>query len=77
MTAPDTAAVTPITVQVGGQPHALPAGCSLAALVEQLGHAPDSVATAVNGAFVARAQRAHHALADGDQVQCFKPITGG
>lgn len=66
-----------IHVQVGDRQHLLPAGCSLAALVEQLGHAPDSVATAVNGAFVARAQRAHHALADGDQVQCFKPITGG
>ncbi|WP_348753261.1 sulfur carrier protein ThiS [uncultured Aquincola sp.] len=66
-----------IHVQVGHQQHALPAGCSLAALVQQLGHAPDSVATAINGAFVARAQRDHHALADGDQVQCFKPITGG
>lgn len=66
-----------IHVQVGDQQHVLPAGCSLAALVQLLGHAPDSVATAVNGTFIARAQRDHHALADGDQVQCFKPITGG
>ncbi len=66
-----------ITVHVGGEPRQLPAGSTLAELVAALGHAPGAVATAVNGSFVARQARPAHRLADGDQVQCFKPITGG
>lgn len=66
-----------VTVQVAGQPLQLPAGCTLAQLVEHLGHEPQAVATAVNGGFVPRAARAGHRLQPGDQVHCFKPIVGG
>ena len=38
---------------------------------------PDQVASAVNGRFVPRGQRAGFALKDGDCVQVFSPITGG
>ena len=69
--------MNPITVQVGGQSRRLPPGSTLAELVAALGHDPAAVATAVNGDFVARGARAAHRLADGDQVHCFKPITGG
>lgn len=72
-----TAAPSLITVQVGGRDQAVPAGCSLAQLLDQLGQAPEAVATAVNGEFIARALRAGHRLQPGDQVQCFKPIVGG
>lgn len=64
-------------VTVNGESHALPAGATLAALLARLGHAPDSVATAVNGAFVARRERTDRVLCDGDQVTCFQAIVGG
>lgn len=38
---------------------------------------PEQVASAVNGRFVPRGQRAAFALSDGDCVQVFSPITGG
>lgn len=41
------------------------------------GRDPEQVASAVNGRFVPRGQRAEFALKDGDCVQIFAPITGG
>ena len=64
-------------VIVNGEACPLLRGASLADLLAQLGHAPEAIATAVNGEFIARGLRAGHALADGDQVQCFRPIVGG
>ena len=55
----------------------LAAGTTLAQLVEQLGHAPDAVSTAVDGQFVARAQRAQRVLQSGETVLFFRPIVGG
>jgi sulfur carrier protein len=72
---PSSSAMTTITVN--GEPHQLHAGDTLADLLLQLGHAPDSVATAVNGAFVPRGDRAAQALHPGDQITCFQPIVGG
>ncbi|MCL1961598.1 MAG: sulfur carrier protein ThiS [Desulfovibrionaceae bacterium] len=66
-----------IAIQLDGQPHRVPDGTTLAELVEQLGHAPAQVGTAVNGDFVARGQRATRALAEGDAVLLFQPIVGG
>lgn len=64
-------------VLVNGQPQPLIAGASLAALLRQLGAMPESVATAVNGEFVARAVRADWLLSPGDEVTLFQPIVGG
>ena len=64
-------------VLVNGQVHTLCAARTLAELIRELGHAPDSVATALNGEFVARSQRADRVLRDGDRVTCFQAITGG
>jgi len=64
-------------VLVNGQLHTLPAPRTLAELIGELGHKPDSVATALNGEFVARGQRAERLLRDGDRVTCFQAITGG
>ena len=77
-----------ITIHTGAGTLRLPLGATLADAVEQVLQAgnphggdpdasPQSVATAVNGEFVPRAQRAHHPLHDGDTVLCFAPITGG
>jgi len=66
-----------IAIHLDGQPRRVPAGVTLAALLEQLGHAPDGVGTAVNGDFVARGERAARRLAEGDAVLLFQPIVGG
>ena len=66
-----------IAIHLDGQPRRIPAGATLAALVEQLGHAPERVSTAVNGDFVARGERAARVLAEGDAVLLFQPIVGG
>jgi sulfur carrier protein len=66
-----------VTVLLDGQAHAVPEGCSLAALVASLQHAPAAVTTAVNGCFVPRDQRERHLLREGDAVLLFQPIVGG
>ena len=68
---------TEVLIRLDGAPHALPRDTSLAALVDQLGHAQASVGTAVNGSFVARAQRQERVLNPGDDVLLFQPIVGG
>ena len=50
---------------------------SLNDLLAQHGIAGDSVATAVNGQFVQREQRAARALHPGDEVLTFQAIVGG
>ena len=70
-----------ITIQTDRGPLALPAPCNLAQAVDQVlaqsGQSAECVATAVNGQFVSRTDRAEHWLAQGDTVLCFSPITGG
>jgi sulfur carrier protein len=68
---------TLIDVLLNKQPHAVPTGSTLAALVEVLGHAPNQVTTAVNGLFVARDRRGQQVLQPGDAVLLFQPIVGG
>ena len=67
----------PITLQLDGYPHPVPPGTTLAQLIEQLGHVPEAVSTAVNGDFVARNARAARVLGEGDAVLLFQPIVGG
>ncbi len=66
-----------LVVHLDGRPRPLASGATLDDLVTVAGHAPGDVATAVNGRFVAREQRAALALADGDEVLFFQPIVGG
>jgi sulfur carrier protein len=54
-----------------------PDGLTLAALLAAEGVPPERVATAVNGSFVARAQRACTVLRPGDTVLTFEAIVGG
>jgi sulfur carrier protein len=72
----DPAEAVVVTVQLDGTPHSLATGTTLAQLVQSLGHAPQAVSTAVNGKFVARAQRAR-VLQANDVVLLFQPIVGG
>jgi len=69
-----------ITIQTERGRLQLPAPCTVADALRQLLPPPadhHGVATAVNGQFVPRHQRAQHPLAEGDQLLCFSPITGG
>jgi sulfur carrier protein len=50
---------------------------TLAELVADQGHAASAVATAVNGDFVPRQERAATLLAEGDQVEIVAPRHGG
>lgn len=81
MTSPRQAPAYHITVRTDQGHLSVPAGSTLALVVEQLlaqqGQTPDGVATAVNGQFVPRAARHNHVLNEGDTVLCFSPITGG
>jgi sulfur carrier protein len=66
-----------VSILLEGKPHAVPSGTTLGALVTEMGHAAQAVATAINGDFVPRAQRANHLLVAGDAVLLFEPIVGG
>ena len=66
-----------VELLLDGRPHSVAVGTTLADLLDALGHPPPSIATAVNGSFVPRAQRAGCMLASGDAVLLFKPIVGG
>jgi len=66
-----------LDVSVNGQMHTLAASGTLAELIGCLGHAPESVATALNGEFITRGERAARVLRHGDKVTCFQAITGG
>ncbi|HKX95668.1 MAG TPA: sulfur carrier protein ThiS [Methylibium sp.] len=72
-----SARLATITVKLESGSTELPAGSTLAALVERLGHAPASIATAVDGRFVPRAERECETLQDGQTVLLFQPIVGG
>jgi sulfur carrier protein len=50
---------------------------TLAELVADQGHAETAVATAVNGDFVPRQERAANLLAEGDRVEIVAPRQGG
>ncbi len=66
-----------ITIHLDDQALQLPAGSTLADLLALQQRAPESVATARNGQFIAREARPDTMLADGDQILLFKPIVGG
>lgn len=70
-------ALPPITVRLDDRAVAMPAGATLAQLIELERREADAVATALNGRFVARDARAGTALNDGDVVLFFQPIVGG
>lgn len=64
-------------VFVNGAPTSFQPGESLADLLLRLGVPAERCATAINGVFIARAQRQQALLNHHDQVMTFEPITGG
>jgi len=65
------------SLSFNGQPQALAVPLNLSELLAQHGISADSVATAVNGQFVQREQRAATAMRPGDEVMTFQAIVGG
>lgn len=59
------------------QPRPWREGLSVAALLAEQGRAPESVATALNGAFVPRGRREATLIQPGDELTLIQPITGG
>lgn len=66
-----------MTIHLNGQAIEVAEGLDLHALLQQLGHAPQAFATAVNGEFVPRPAREQHRLQPGDAISCIQPIVGG
>jgi sulfur carrier protein len=66
-----------ITIHLDEQPLAVPVGCTLERLLELQRRDARAVATARNGAFVAREARAATELLSGDRVLLFRAIVGG
>ncbi|GAB3769525.1 hypothetical protein GCM10028796_34730 [Ramlibacter monticola] len=64
-------------ITVNGEPRRVDDTATLADLVAALGQPPAALATAVNGEFVPRSERAAVRLREGDAVFTFQPITGG
>jgi len=68
---------TSISILVDGHARVVDGPCTLAELLVELQCAGDSVATALNGEFVARGLRAACLLSEGDSVTCIQLIVGG
>lgn len=68
---------TPCRVLVNGEAYDVEPGTTLEGLLDRLGFAPPSVATAIDGQFVSRQQRVSRVLQEGDRITCFQPIVGG
>lgn len=64
-------------VQINGEETELPAGLSLAQLVEQLGMKGDRVAVERNRDIVPRTQWAETRLAEGDRLEIVHFVGGG
>lgn len=66
-----------ILITVNGASQSVPLGTRLATVIAQAQLVAETVATAVNGSFVARNDRIAHELLAGDAVFTFQAITGG
>lgn len=65
-----------MNIEVNGEERRTEAG-TIEVLVAQLGHEAAHVATALNGDFVPRPERAAAFLKDGDRVEILAPMQGG
>ena len=65
------------TIQFNGQPREVPAGATVAALLEHLDLRPAYVAVEINLELVPRAKHAQHVLRDGDRVEVVTLVGGG
>ncbi len=65
------------SVRVNGEPHALPSGGTVQALVEELGLAGRKIAVAVDRVVVPRTRLAETRLVGGEQIEILEAVGGG
>lgn len=70
-------AETPLTVRLNGEPVTLPAGTTVAALLERYGWLGKRVAVEHNGTIVPKSAFATTPLADGDLLEIVVAVGGG
>ena len=75
MTTPD--ALARMQVRFNDEALDVPAGCTVAALLERQGLADRRVAVEVNREIVPRSAHASHVLAAGDRVEVVQALGGG
>lgn len=66
-----------VELSVNGEPRRVPAGCTVARLVEESGLGGRKVAVAVNREVVPRSRFAEQALRAGDRVEILEAVGGG
>jgi sulfur carrier protein len=66
-----------LELSVNGEPRRVPAGCTVARLVEESGLGDRKVAVAVNREVVPRSRFAERALGAGDRVEILEAVGGG
>jgi thiamine biosynthesis protein ThiS len=73
----DTTVAAEITVRVNGDERAVPAGRSVAGLLEHLGLNPRMVVVEHNGVILRRESLADAPVAEGDQLELVHFVGGG
>jgi len=66
-----------VDVAVNGVATQVPAGTTVAGLIERLGLRPELVAVEIGGALVPRARRSERVLAQGEAVEIVTLVGGG
>ena len=69
--------VQDLNLLVNGESRAVPAGCTVASLVELLGLAGRRVAVAINRNVVPRSAFESRRLASGDRIEILEAVGGG
>jgi thiamine biosynthesis protein ThiS len=73
----DTSVAAEVTVRVNGDGRAVPAGLSVAGLLEHLGLSPRMVVVEHNGTILRRESLADAPVAEGDQLELVHFVGGG
>jgi len=68
---------TQVTITVNGAPREVPAGTSLAALIEALGLAPERVAVELDRSIVRRSEHGATVLRGGEVLEVVTLVGGG
>jgi sulfur carrier protein len=66
-----------LNITINGEPRQFASALSVAALIEQLGHAGKRIAVERNGEIVPKGEHATTPLADGDQLEIVVAVGGG
>lgn len=66
-----------LSVRVNGEPRTLPAGTSVAELIQLLGLEGRKLAVAIDRQVVPRSRYAMHPLADGNRIEILEAVGGG